>query len=60
VVPELVTAQQDHYPKVRECATNALRKIAPEVLTNGVRGILNFDWEGEAGGKEDFKGGGNG
>ena len=35
-VPELVNAQNDHDPMVREYATNALRKVAPEVLTNGI------------------------
>jgi len=38
-VPELATAKEDPIPKVRECATNALVKIAPEVLTNGVKGF---------------------
>ena len=38
-VPELVNAQKDDYPMVREWATNALLKIAPEVLTNEVRGL---------------------
>jgi hypothetical protein len=36
-VPELVNAEKDDYPMVREWATNALLKIAPEVLTNGVK-----------------------
>lgn len=33
-VPEFVNAQTDPYPLVREWATNALLRIAPEVLTN--------------------------
>ncbi len=36
-VPVLINAQNDPYPLVREWATNALLKIAPEVLTNGVK-----------------------
>jgi FOG: HEAT repeat len=38
-VPELINAQKDDYPMVREWATNALLKIAPEAMTNGVRGL---------------------
>jgi HEAT repeat protein len=36
-VPELVNVQNDPYPLVRQWATNALLKIAPEALTNGMK-----------------------
>jgi HEAT repeat protein len=36
-VPDLVQTLQDSDPMVRNLATNALLKIAPEVLTNGVK-----------------------
>jgi len=38
-VPRLVERLEDSDSTVREAATNALQKIAPEVLTNGVKGF---------------------
>src|SRR5262249_28230961 len=36
-VPDLIQTLRDSDPAVRLCVTNALQKIAPEVLTNGVK-----------------------